>query len=149
MLPLAAASDTAACCVVDCVVIVFVEAVVIDKSDVVVGEIAAVDTLATIRRDVAIGLLVVTLQPVDVVAVIVDVTVLRLGFCVIATELATCNDVDETVLNVDDVKVDAVLLIDDGDVAIVGGTIGLLTNCTVGDGDGVVGGATRCGDSGG
>ena len=34
-------------------------------------------------------------------------------------------------------------------VAVVTGTVGRFDNCTVGDGDGVVGGATRCGDSGG
>lgn len=33
--------------------------------------------------------------------------------------------------------------------AVVTGTVGIFDNCTVGEGDGVVGGATRCGDSGG
>lgn len=36
-----------------------------------------------------------------------------------------------------------------GGVAVVTGTVGRFDNCTVGEGDGVVGGATRCGDSGG
>lgn len=36
-----------------------------------------------------------------------------------------------------------------GGVVVVTGTVGRFDNCTVGEGDGVVGGATRCGDSGG
>lgn len=35
------------------------------------------------------------------------------------------------------------------DAAVVTGTVGRFGSCTVGEGDGVVGGATRCGDSGG
>lgn len=45
------------------------------------------------------------------------------------------------------VEVGVALLEDSVDV--VTGTVGRFDNCTVGEGDGVVGGATRCGDSGG
>lgn len=45
------------------------------------------------------------------------------------------------------VEVGVVLL--EGSVHVVTGTVGRFDNCTVGEGDGVVGGATRCGDSGG
>lgn len=47
------------------------------------------------------------------------------------------------------VEVGVALLAGSADDAVVTGTVGRFDNCTVGEGDGVVGGATRCGDSGG
>lgn len=47
------------------------------------------------------------------------------------------------------VEVGVALLEGSVDAAVVTGTVGRFDNCTVGEGDGVVGGATRCGDSGG
>lgn len=47
------------------------------------------------------------------------------------------------------VEVGAKLLVDVAVAVVVTGTVGRFDNCTVGEGDGVVGGATRCGDSGG
>lgn len=47
------------------------------------------------------------------------------------------------------VEVGIELLAGSVDAAVVTGTVGRFDNCTIGEGDGVVGGATRCGDSGG
>lgn len=47
------------------------------------------------------------------------------------------------------VEVGVKLLVHVAAAAVVTGTVGRFDNCTVGEGDGVVGGATRCGDSGG
>lgn len=148
MLPPATANDVTVCCVVDCVVKVAVETLAIDECDVVGDEAVAVDTLTTISKDAAgTGLLVAVVQlVVDVVVVVME---LMLVLCVIATELATRRFVDETLSKFGCAIAFAVLFADKGDDAVVGGADGKFTNCTVGDGDGVVGGATRCGDSGG
>lgn len=47
------------------------------------------------------------------------------------------------------VEVGVALLAGSVAAAVVTGTVGRFDNCTVGEGEGVVGGATRCGDSGG
>lgn len=41
------------------------------------------------------------------------------------------------------------MLLAGGDAVVEVGTVGRLVDWTTGNGDGVVGGATRCGDSGG